>query len=144
MWKWLKRLWTAGDAAVRIHAVYTLLGIIATIFAALAVAMSVIANWVTDLHSTYGLGAVIFVGIGAACVIVLVISAALVAWRFFNPLPKTKTDGDAALTAIPAPAKSAPWKDDIESMGSALEKYVDSLRSDVIASTAKALTATPW
>lgn len=147
MWKWLKRFWTAGDAAVRIHAVYTLLGIIATTFAALVVAMSVIANWVTDLHSTYGLGAVIFVGIGAACVIVLVISAALVAWRLFNPLPKAKTDEDVALTAIPGSAQSKPWKADIESLGSLLEKYVDAtwgnLKND-IASLAEALKATPW
>ena len=37
-----------------------------------------------------------------------------------------------------------PWKDDVESMGSALEKYVDSLRSDLIASLAEALKATAW
>jgi hypothetical protein len=156
MWKWLKRFWTAGDAAVRIHAVYTLLGVIATIFTALVVAMSVIANWVTDLHSNYGLGAVIFAGIGAACIIVLVISAALVAWRLFNPLPKTKNDvGGIALTAIPEPVDPTPWKADIDSMGSLVEKYIDvtagnlqkdinSLRSDVTASMAKAVAATPW
>jgi hypothetical protein len=133
MWKWLTRLWQAGDAAVRAHAIYIVFGAIATIFTTLAAAMSVVANWVTNLHGTYGLGAIIFVGIGAACIIVLVICAALVAWRFFNPLPKTQltTEGAAGqeskvhLTAVGISGLAG-----LDEKIAELNSKVDELRAD--------------
>lgn len=44
--------------------------------------------------SQHGWGAVLFVGLGAICVVVLVISAGAVAWRLFNPLPQSRGPRD--------------------------------------------------
>jgi len=53
-------------------------------------AMSWAATYITPLYQ-YGFGAVVFAGVGAACVIALVVSCILVAWRYFHPLPKQPT-----------------------------------------------------
>jgi hypothetical protein len=132
MWKWLTRVWEAGDAAVRAHAVYALFGIITSAFTTLAVAMSVIANWVTNLHDTYGLGGVIFVGIGAACVIVLVISAALVAWRLFNPLPKTQpSSGGAVPENVKLDAVGISGLGGLDGKVAELERKIDANTADI-------------
>lgn len=54
-------------------------------------AMSWIASHITPI-AQYGWGAVVFAGIGIACIITLVFSGAAVAWRYFDPLPKTLGD----------------------------------------------------
>lgn len=46
-----------------------------------------VASYITPIYQ-YGWGAVVFAGIGFACAITIVASGALVAWRYFNPLPK--------------------------------------------------------
>jgi hypothetical protein len=54
--------------------------------------MSWVATHITWV-SKYGWGAVVFAGVGAACVVMLVVSGALVALRYFNPLPgQSNTD----------------------------------------------------
>ncbi len=50
------------------------------------VAMSWVASNIAPLAG-YGWGAFVFVGLGAASVLSLVMSMALIAWRYFNPLP---------------------------------------------------------
>jgi hypothetical protein len=57
-----------------------------TFFTTVSAVMSWIASYVTPL-AAYGWGAYVFAGFGAACVISLVLSATLVAWRKFDPLP---------------------------------------------------------
>jgi hypothetical protein len=59
----------------------------AAFFGLVSAAMSWVANYITPLHQ-YGWGAAVFAGVGAACVITLVASGTLVAWRYFNPLPE--------------------------------------------------------
>jgi hypothetical protein len=52
--------------------------------------------------SQYGWGAVVLVGLGVACIFALVMSACLVAWRYFNPIapqPKPVGAADAPTTA---------------------------------------------
>jgi hypothetical protein len=56
----------------------------------LAVVMSAIAAGFTSI-AEYGWGAIIFAGVGAACLIVFAASALMVSWRYFNPLPKQQT-----------------------------------------------------
>jgi hypothetical protein len=55
--------------------------------------LAVILSWVAD-HigpiAELGWGAAIFVGVGATCLIMLVIGALLVAWRYFHPLPQER------------------------------------------------------
>jgi hypothetical protein len=67
--------------------------------------LSVIMGWAASAFTPIaelGRGAIIFAGVGAACVIMFAASALLVAWRYFNPLPqaliKTEavTDGQGA------------------------------------------------
>ena len=53
----------------------------------LSVLMSGIATEFTSI-TQYGWGAIVFVGVGAACVITFAASALMVSWRYFNPLPK--------------------------------------------------------
>jgi hypothetical protein len=55
--------------------------------AMLSVLMSGIAAGFTSI-AQYGWGAIIFAGVGAACVIVFAASAFMVSWRYLNPLPK--------------------------------------------------------
>lgn len=58
-----------------------------TFFGIVATFMSWVASHITQI-SLYGWGVVVFAGVGTACIVTLVISAALVAWRYFNPLPE--------------------------------------------------------
>ena len=58
--------------------------------------MSWMASYIIPI-SKYGVGAVVFAGIGVACAITLVASGALVAWRYFNPLrPVAPSEGQKA------------------------------------------------
>src|SRR5271168_4033105 len=52
----------------------------------LSVLMSGIATGFTSI-AQYGWGAIVFAGVGAACVIMFAASALMVSWRYFNPLP---------------------------------------------------------
>jgi hypothetical protein len=56
-----------------------------TFFGLVWTAMSWVAAHITWI-SEYGWGAVVFAGVGAACVVTLVASGVLVAYRYFNPL----------------------------------------------------------
>ena len=49
--------------------------------------MSWVASYIMPIYQ-YGWGAAVFAGVGLTCIIMLVISGCLVAWRYFNPLPK--------------------------------------------------------
>jgi hypothetical protein len=53
----------------------------------LSVLMSGIATGFTSV-AQYGWGAIVFSGVGAACVIMFAATALMVSWRYFNPLPK--------------------------------------------------------
>ena len=53
----------------------------------LSVLMSGIATGFTSI-AQYGWGAIVFAGVGTACVIMFAASALMVSWRYFNPLPK--------------------------------------------------------
>jgi hypothetical protein len=57
-----------------------------TFFGIVSTAMSVAAYYIIPI-SKYGCGAVVFAGVGAACIISLVASCALVSWRYFKPIP---------------------------------------------------------
>jgi hypothetical protein len=59
----------------------------AAFFGLVAAFISWAASYITPIYQ-YGWGAVVFAGVGAACVIALVGSGILVAWRYFNPLPE--------------------------------------------------------
>jgi hypothetical protein len=54
---------------------------------ALSILMSGIATGFTSL-AQYGWGAIVFSGVGAACVIMFAAAALMVSWRYFNPLSK--------------------------------------------------------
>lgn len=86
--------------------------------------------------SPYGWGAFVFAGLAAACVLSLVISVGLIAWRFFNPLSSTTVPIETS--------GSAPWKADIESMGRAVEQYIDATSDKLNNNLANALKAAPW
>jgi hypothetical protein len=53
----------------------------------LSVLMSGIAAGFTSI-AQFGWGAIVFAGVGAACVIMFAASALMVSWRYFNPLQK--------------------------------------------------------
>jgi hypothetical protein len=53
----------------------------------LSVLMSGIATGFTSI-AQYGWGAIVFSGVGAACVIMFAATVLMVSWRYFNPLPK--------------------------------------------------------
>lgn len=80
MGTWLKRHFPAVDRNV------DRIGYWAGFFALLWAAMSGIASSISGL-SQYGWGAVVFAGLAVACAFVLVFSAFLACWRYFNPLP---------------------------------------------------------
>jgi hypothetical protein len=70
--------------------------------------LSVLSTWVAknvEPIAVLGWGAVVFAGIGAACIIMLVASVCLVAWRYFNPLPPAPPPelGSPALAQSKAP-----------------------------------------
>jgi hypothetical protein len=50
-----------------------------------AALMSLVASYITPIYQ-YGWGAVVYSGVGAACIVTLAISGILVAWRYFNPI----------------------------------------------------------
>jgi hypothetical protein len=52
----------------------------------LSVLMSGIATGFTSI-AQYGWGAIVFAGVGAACVVMFSASALMVSWRYFEPLP---------------------------------------------------------
>jgi hypothetical protein len=52
--------------------------------------MSAITGSISSI-SQYGWGAVVLAGLGVACIFALVVSACLVAWRYFRPLEKKAT-----------------------------------------------------
>lgn len=57
--------------------------------------VAAVMTWAASAFSTIaeqGWGAVVFAGIGAACVVSLCVSASLVAWRWFYPFPKELSD----------------------------------------------------
>jgi hypothetical protein len=60
-------------------------------WAAFVGAVAVVMTWVAS-HTApiyqHGWGVIVFAGVGIACVVVLVVSGALVAWRYFNPIPE--------------------------------------------------------
>jgi hypothetical protein len=56
--------------------------------ALVSAAMSWVASYITPI-SQYGWRAVVFAGIGMACIITLAASGALAAWRYFNPLEQS-------------------------------------------------------
>lgn len=62
-------------------------------------AMSWVASQVTPLAGL-GWGTYVFVGLGAACILSLVLSAALVAWRYFNPLSATPAETESETQQI--------------------------------------------
>ena len=64
-------------------------------FVLVSAAMSGVASYITPI-AQYGWGAVVFAGIGMACVITLAGSGAVAAWRFFKPisLPKSAASLD--------------------------------------------------
>ncbi len=56
--------------------------------------MTVLMAWAAstwEVISSQGPGAVVFTAVGAACVIMLTLSAVAVAWRWFRPLPAVPT-----------------------------------------------------
>jgi hypothetical protein len=78
--------------------------------------LAVILSWVAE-HigpiAELGWGAAIFVGIAATCFIMLMISALLVSWRYFHPLPQ-----EEKVAAPPdAPAKAQPSMTDSKNNG---------------------------
>lgn len=79
----------------------------------------------------YGIGGVIFAGLGAACILMLVASISLIAWRYFHPLGVAQSASRLEKMSEPA-VGSAPWKNDIENMAKLLEKYVDETTSTLI------------
>jgi|ERR1700691_4867681 hypothetical protein len=73
----------------------------ATFLGLVSMSMSWVAAHIT-LFYKYGWGAAVFAGVGLTCIVMLVISGCLVAWRYFNPLPKqsaTLNDHKAMLIA---------------------------------------------
>jgi hypothetical protein len=54
--------------------------------AVLSVLMSGIATGFSSI-AQYGWGAIVFAGVGAACVMMFAASALMVSWRYFDPLP---------------------------------------------------------
>ena len=58
--------------------------------------LSVIMGWAASFFTPiaqYGWGAVVFAGVGAACVIMFAVSALLIAYRYFRPLtPQAQSD----------------------------------------------------
>lgn len=95
---WLKNFPKIDENVRRIGSWATFFGLVST-------AMSWVASYITPI-SQYGWGAVVFAGIGTACVITLVVCAMFVTWRYFNPLP-----GEPATSS--EKGREAPALDDI-------------------------------
>jgi hypothetical protein len=75
-----------------------------TFFVLVSAAMSWVASYITPI-SQYGWGAVVFAGIGLACLITLAASGAFAAWRYFTPLPKQSiaSEGPETSALLPSP-----------------------------------------
>jgi hypothetical protein len=69
-----------------------------TFFGIVSAAMSWAAAYIIPI-TKYGWGAVVFAGVGAACGVTLVGSCALMAWRYFNPIPDPIESNRRALIA---------------------------------------------
>jgi hypothetical protein len=96
MHAWLKKHFPRIDREVSRFADWaTALGILAV---ALVAAMTWAASSISDL-AQHGWGAVVFAGLGMACLIVLSISAGAIAWRWFYPLP-TQQDSELYLPTV--------------------------------------------
>jgi hypothetical protein len=61
--------------------------------AVLSVLMSGIATGFASI-AQYGWGAIVFAGVGAACVMMFAASALMVSWRYFDPLPEQPATPD--------------------------------------------------
>ena len=61
--------------------------------------MSWVAAHITWI-SKYGWGVVVFAGVGAACVVMLVVCGVLITWRYFNPLPGQSMTGESLETNL--------------------------------------------
>src|SRR4051794_20007676 len=64
--------------------------------------LSVIFGWAASAFTPiaqYGWGAIIFAGVGAACVVMFAASALMIAWRYLIPLHPTPNDESTASTA---------------------------------------------
>ena len=152
MSNWLKTAWGFTDNAVQRSAAWLALAIALGIYGAAVTVVSWLTRSITFL-AQYGWGLPILAAIAFVSVIVIAMLRfaavpAAEAWRKFRPLPETKTDRGVALSAKPeTAADSAPWKADIESLGSAVEGYIDTtssaLRKD-IAELTDTLKGAPW
>src|SRR3984893_11532905 len=84
MWHRLKRHFSKIDRAVE-RFVYWV-----GFFLLLWSAMSWIAAYIPNI-AQFGWAAVVFAGLGIACIVSLVISAGLIAWRYFSPIESGET-----------------------------------------------------
>jgi hypothetical protein len=91
---WIAPIVGFGDEIVR-RVVYW-----SAFFGLVSAAMSWVAAHITPI-SQYGWAAIVFTGIGAACAISLVVSGALVAWRYFNPLPEQSATNEGQEAPVP-------------------------------------------
>jgi hypothetical protein len=91
---WIAPIVGFGDEIVR-RVVYW-----SAFFGLVSAAMSWVAAHITPI-SQYGWAAIVFTGIGAACAVLLVVSGALVAWRYFNPLPEQSATNEGQEAPVP-------------------------------------------
>lgn len=76
-----------------------------TFFGIVSTAMSVVVSYIAPI-SQYGWGAVVFVGIGMACVITLAASGAFATWRYFNPIQQQPAISEChEAAAMPSPPR---------------------------------------
>jgi hypothetical protein len=97
---WIAPIVWFGDEIVRRIVYWT------AFFVLVSATMSWVASYITPI-SQYGWGAVVFAGIGMACVITLSASGAFAAWRYFNPLPEQSSISERVPPAPPAPFDAA-------------------------------------
>jgi hypothetical protein len=75
-------------------------------WAAFILAVGAIMGWIASYIPSFsgsGWATYIYIGFGAACLLSLVLSAALVAWRYFKPLPTPLTPTTARVEVTPNP-----------------------------------------
>jgi hypothetical protein len=80
--------------------------------------MSLVAAHITAI-SQYGWGVVVFAGIGISCAISLVASCALMAWRYFTPLPEQSAASTLEATLDQAKAQIEALAKEIENLNCA-------------------------
>jgi hypothetical protein len=112
MLHWIKRF-PAVSQAVEVSVAWV------TFFGLVAGAMTWVATSITGLYQ-YGWGAVVFAGTGVACVIILVISAAIAASRYFNPLPAAS---GAKSNNIPLDALRMSLNEQIQELASKIDEF---------------------